>query len=110
MGVKLTGVKELQGKLKKNATLDDVKRIVKYNGAQLQTNAQRKAPVDTGNLKRSIGISMKDKGMTAEVEPTAEYAPYVEYGTRFMNAQSFVGPAFYDQEEKFKKDLKRLME
>ena len=99
MGVKLTGVKELQGKLKKNATLDDVKRIVKYNGAQLQTNAQRKAPVD-----------MKDKGMTAEVEPTAEYAPYVEYGTRFMNAQSFVGPAFYDQEEKFKKDLKRLME
>lgn len=110
MGIKLTGVRELQKKLKQNATLDDVKQVVKHNGSELQTKAQRNAPVDTGNLKRSIGLGIRDSGMTAEVEPTAEYAPYVEFGTRFMNAQPFVGSAFHEQEEKFRKDLKKLVE
>ena len=110
MGIKLTGVRELQKKLKQNATLDDVKQVVKHNGSELQTKAQRNAPVDTGNLKRSIGLGIRDSGMTAEVEPAAEYAPYVEFGTRFMNAQPFVGPAFHEQEEKFRKDLKKLVE
>lgn len=110
MGIKLTGVQELQKKLKQNAALDDVKRVVSHNGAQLQAKSQRNAPVDTGTLKRSIGLGIRDSGMTAEVEPTAEYAPYVEYGTRFMNAQPFVGPAFHDQKEKFKDDLKKLVE
>lgn len=110
MGIKLTGVRELQKKLKQNAVLDDVKQVVKHNGSELQTKAQRNAPVDTGNLKRSTGLGIRDKGMTAEVEPTAEYAPYVEYGTRFMNAQPFVGPAFHEQKEKFIKDLKKLVE
>ena len=110
MSVKLTGIRELQKKLKQNATLDDVKRVVKHNGSELQTKAQRNAPVDTGTLKRSIGLGIRDNGMTAEVEPTAEYAPYVEFGTRFMNAQPFVGPAFSEQKEKFLKDLKKLTE
>ena len=53
--------------------MNDVKRIVKSNGAALQESAQRKVPVDTGNLKRSIGLEIRDSGLTAEVEPTAEY-------------------------------------
>ena len=48
--------------------------------------------------------------MTAEVEPTADYAPYVEYGTRFMEAQPYLKPAFDDQKEKFKRDMKKLVE
>ena len=48
--------------------------------------------------------------MSAEVEPTAEYAPYVELGTRFMEAQPYLGPAFNEQKEKFKKDMKKLVE
>ena len=83
MGSKVTivGMEKLQAKLKKNVRLDDVKRVVRYNGAQMQIKAQQKAPVDTGTLKRSIGIDIKDAGMTAEVTPKAEYAPYVEFGT-----------------------------
>ena len=108
--VKIVGMEKLQKKLKKNVRLDDVKQVVRHNGAEMQEKAQRNAPVDTGTLKRSIGIDITDAGMTAEVEPTAEYAPYVELGTRFMEAQPYLKPAFDEQKEKFKKDMKKLVE
>ena len=89
--------------------MEDVKRVVRHNGAEMQEKAQRNAPVDTGTLKRSIGLEITDSGMAAEVETTAEYAPYVELGTRFMEAQPYLKPAFDDQKEKFKKDMKKLV-
>ena len=107
--VKIVGVEQLQKKLKANATLDDVKRVVRKNGADMQSRAQRNAPVDTGTLKRSLGLEITNSGMAAEVEPTAEYAPYVEYGTRFMDAQPFVKPAYNAQKEQFKQDMDRLV-
>lgn len=109
-GIKVVGIEKLQKKLKKNVQMEDVKRVVRHNGAEMQEKAQRNAPVDTGTLKRSIGLEITDSGMAAEVEPTAEYAPYVELGTRFMEAQPYLKPAFDDQKEKFRKDMKKLVE
>lgn len=108
--IKIVGMEKLQRKLKKNVRMDDVKRVVRHNGAEMQTKAQQNAPVDTGTLKRSIGLEITDSGMAAEVRPTADYAPYVEYGTRFMEAQPYLKPAFDEQKEKFKKDMKKLVE
>ena len=108
--IKIVGMEKLQRKLKKNVRMDDVKRVVRHNGAEMQAKAQQNAPVDTGMLKRSIGLGITDGGMSAEVEPTAEYAPYVELGTRFMDPQPYLKPAFNEQKEKFKKDLKKLVE
>lgn len=108
--IKIVGMEKLQKKLKKNVRLDDVKRVVRHNGAEMQEKAQRNAPVDTGTLKRSIGLEITDGGMSAEVEPTAAYAPYVELGIRFMEAQPYLKPAFDEQKEKFKKDMKKLVE
>ena len=108
--IKIVGMEKLQKKLKKNVQMDDVKRVVRHNGAEMQTKAQQNAPVDTGTLKRSIGLEITDSGMAAEVRPTADYAPYVELGTRFMEAQPYLKPAFDDQKEKFKKDMKKLVE
>ena len=107
--IKIVGMEKLQRKLKKNVRMDDVKRVVRHNGAEMQAKAQQNAPVDTGTLKRSIGIEITDGGMSAEVEPTAEYAPYVELGTRFMDPQPYLKPAFNEQKEKFKKDMKKLV-
>lgn len=109
-GIKVVGIEKLQKKLKKNVQMEDVKRVVRHNGAEMQEKAQRNAPVDTGTLKRSIGLEITDSGMAAEVEPAAEYAPYVELGTRFMEAQPYLKPAFDDQKEKFRKDMKKLVE
>ena len=54
MGIKITGMEELQKKLKRCEKLEAVKTVVKKNGSELQAKAQEKAPVDTGHLKRSI--------------------------------------------------------
>lgn len=73
--VKFEGIAKLNKGLKKRMDMSAVKTAVKRNGSDMQRKAQRNAPVDTGTLKRSIGIDISDGGMTATVEPTAEYAP-----------------------------------
>ncbi|MEO1768267.1 HK97-gp10 family putative phage morphogenesis protein [Candidatus Enterococcus ferrettii] len=108
-GIKVSGLAELEKKLQRNATMSDVKQIVRLNGAELNLNAQRKAPVDTGFLRRSIVFQLASMGFEARVFATAEYAPYLEWGTRFMAAMPFMGPAFRIQKEKFKSDMLRLV-
>lgn len=107
-GIKFEGISKLDKGLKKRMDLNAVKTVVRKNGADMQAKSQRNAPVDTGTLKRGIGLDVSDNGMTATVEPTAEYAPYVELGTRFMEAQPYLKPAFDEQKEKFKKDMAKL--
>lgn len=110
--IKIEGLDKLQKALKENVTMDDVKRVVKHNGSALQIKTQENADFtrgyQTGTTKRSIGLEIKDGGFAAEVEPTTEYAPYLEYGTRFMDAQPFVGPSFNEQKQQFKRDMQRL--
>ena len=113
MKLKVEGLKELQKALKDNVTMDDVKRVVKQNGSELQRKTQDNADFTkgyaTGETKRSIGLEITDGGFAAEVEPKTEYAPYLEYGTRFMDAQPFVKPAYDEQVQQFKKDMQRLV-
>ena len=111
--IKIDGLEELEKKLKANATLDDVKRVVRQNGKELHQKMQSKADFkmgyQTGTTKRSIGLEITDSGMTADVGPETEYSPYVEYGTRFMDAQPFVRPALEEQSEQFKSDMQKLV-
>ena len=107
------GLDDLEKKLKANVTMDDVKRVVKVNGSELhekvQENADFKKGYQTGTTKRSVTLDIKDGGLTAEVEPETEYSSYLEYGTRFMEAQPFARPALEDQAVKFKKDMQKLV-
>lgn len=121
----ITGIDSLQKKLKDNIKMTDVQRVVRNNGSQLQRKMQRKANFrghyaweagrgkvfkkPTGTTKHSIGLSLSDGNFTATVEPGTEYSPYLEYGTRFMDAQPFVRPAFDEQKEKFKDDMQKLV-
>lgn len=111
--IKVEGLDKLVKALKDNVTLDDVKRVVKTNGGQLQNkmqhNADFKKGYQTGTTKRSIGLEIQDSGFTAEVGPETEYSPYLEYGTRFMDAQPFIKPAHEEQKRKFKQDMERLV-
>lgn len=114
MGViKIEGLDKLQKALKEKVTLNDVKRVVRHNGAQLQKGIQRNADFkkgyQTGQTKRSVDLQILDGGFTAESGPTTEYSPYLEYGTRYMDAQPFVGPAYMYQKEKFFSDMKKLV-
>ena len=106
--IKVTGIDELQMKLKKNVQMSDVKKVVRKNGSDMQKKAQKNAPIDTGTLQRSISLEIRDSGKTAEVEPTVDYGAYVELGTRFMTAQPYLKPAFNEQKEKLKQDMRKL--
>lgn len=111
--IEIKGLDKLERSLKENVTLNDVKRVVRHNGSQMQQKMQANADFSkgyqTGATKRSIGLEIKDGGFTAEVGPTTEYAPYVEWGTRFMQPQSFVRPAYDSQKQKFKSDMQKLV-
>lgn len=111
-GIEIKGLDKLEKKLKENATLNDVKKVVRKNGADLQTGIQRNAEFkkgyQTGTTKRSVVLEIKDGGMTAVSGPTTEYAPYLEYGTRFMEKQPFVKPALDKVSQKFRSDMEQL--
>ncbi len=111
--IKFVGVKELEKALKENVTMDDVRKVIKTNGAQLQDKIQRNADFTrgyaTGQTKRSVTLDIALDGLSAESGPTTEYAEYLEYGTRFMDAQPFVKPALEAQERKFKSDMNKLV-
>ena len=111
--IKVEGLDKLQKALKENATMNDVKRVVSQNGGELQEKMQANADFTkgyaTGTTKRSIGLEIIDGGFTAAVEPGTEYSPYLEYGTRFMEAQPFVKPAHDVQKKQFKKDMQKLV-
>ena len=108
-GVKLEGFEELKARLKKNVKLEDVERLVHRHGDEMQNTAHYICPRDTGTLARSITLEMKDGNMTAEVAPHMNYAAYVEYGTRFMDAQPYMRPAYMQESARSKADLAELM-
>lgn len=111
--IRIEGLEELQKQLKKNANMEDVKKVVRHNGSQLQQKIQQKADFkkgyQTGTTKRSVSLEIKDNGLTAESGPATDYAEYLEFGTRFMEAQPFVKPALEEQSKKFESDLQKLV-
>lgn len=75
-----------------------VQTVVRKTARDITADAKRLAPVDTGNLRGSIGHSdLRTVGTTgnAEVEigPTANYGVFLELGTSRMAPQPFMGPA-----------------
>ena len=59
--------------------------------------ARALSPVDTGNLRSSIGVTTdsgwRNDTLTATVGPTAHYGRYVEEGTSRMGPQPYMMPA-----------------
>ncbi len=123
--IKIEGLEELEKKLKKDVTMKQVKDTVRKNGRALQRKIQDKADFKghyewvkgkgkvfkkaTGTTKRSVGLEIKDGGLTAESGAETEYSPYLEYGTRFMSAQPFTRPALEEQAAQFKSDMQKLV-
>ena len=64
--------------------------------ADITNDAKVFAPVDTGNLKNSIGYDLTEDGggTSAEIGPTANYGHFLEHGTSVMAPQPYLGPAF----------------
>lgn len=72
--------------------------VVRKTAIDIESTAKNLVPVDTGNLKGSIGHSdLRSVGRSgslgAEIGPTASYGVFVEMGTTRMAPQPFMGPA-----------------
>ena len=64
-------------------------KIAERAGGQVVANDMRKrAPVDTGALRDSIRVSAAKEG--AQVSANVPYARFVQFGTRYMEAQPFI--------------------
>ncbi|MDB6233516.1 HK97-gp10 family putative phage morphogenesis protein [Lactobacillus amylovorus] len=121
--VKIEGLNALVQKF--NAlkyTGSQIRSVVKKNGAELQQQTQKnmleeykghyegkKFVKPTGATRRSAAVEIKDNGMTAVVAPNTSYFPYLEYGTRFMEARPTLGPAFKRVSPIFIEDIKRII-
>ena len=71
--------------------------VVRKTANDLAATGQHLVPVDTGATKSSIGVDLEGDGrfgsMSADIGPTTEYAPHLEYGTVHTAPHAFMGPA-----------------
>lgn len=69
-------------------------RVIRKVGEDVVRDAQVFCPVDSGNLKSTIGVDFETNGMGFEAGPTASYGKFVEEGTSRMAPYAYLGPAF----------------
>ncbi|MDQ3760977.1 MAG: HK97 gp10 family phage protein [Actinomycetota bacterium] len=73
-----------------------IERMLASLASDIVDDAQRAAPVDTGELRDSIH-AQPVQGRTVRIVAAADHATYVELGTSRMNAQPFLRPAAYQR-------------
>ena len=92
-----------------NSIVPELRNIVKNNGIQLVQGAQKRSPVDTGALRRSIRLNLEDGNLKAVVKTNVPYAKFVEYGTIRQKAQPYMRPSFRVQKAKFVNAVKNAV-
>lgn len=84
--------------------------VVRKTLLQIEGDAKSFAPVDTGNLRNSIGVDLDQDGLGGGVGPSASYGAFVEFGTARTGPQAYMGPALDRHSGEFEDALLRLAE
>ena len=92
-----------------DAVEKDVSKLVKDTLYNIEKDAKRDCPVDTGRLRGSITTNIIST-YSGEVGTNVEYAEYVNSGTRYQEAQPYFDSAVKKNEDKLDKDLDKLIE
>ena len=79
----IEGLVEIVETLNKLENTESIVSGIELGCAAVERDAKKKAPKNTGELKRSITSKVENEGrqVVGEVFTPLEYAPYVEYGT-----------------------------
>lgn len=87
-------------------------QVVRASAYRVEAEAKAFAPVDTGNLRNSIGTDIAGDGRSgaieAQVGPTAAYGVFVELGTSRTAPAAFMGPALDRVEPDFVAALEQV--
>lgn len=120
----VSGADELLKHLRDVQKLEKVKKIVADNTTALHRksvkNAQfkghyvgrgkkRRFVKPTGATRQSIKSELLDSGLSGRVSAGTHYSGYLEVGTRKMEAQPFIKPAFEEVSQQFQDDLTEVM-
>lgn len=109
--LRFNGDVPLMKALQTAANMEAHKAIVKKYGAELQRTAKRNAVFTkgyaTGATKHEIELEILDDGFSANVKAGTDYSGFLEVGTRYMNSQPFMKPAFDVVQPRFIADLRR---
>ena len=89
---------------KEEELIEAVMRGLKKTALRVETEAKQNCPVDTGALRQSIQ-TRQTGDTTIVVSPQKNYAGYVEFGTKNMEAQPYMGPAWDKHKEGLAKDV-----
>lgn len=106
-----TEIEKLAGELAAGGRLiDDIADAVEQAAATVQRLARERVPVRTGDLARSIDVTVEGPSraasLTVSIGSDLQYAPYVEHGTFRSQPRPFLGPAF----EEGQSELRRLID
>jgi len=110
--IKINGLPEALSKLKKyqSRKKKQIKDELMIGAFKVEGSAKDVVPVLTGRLKGSITVDASDIAiLVARVGTDVKYAPYVEFGTKFMGAQSYLYPSFFSHENEIVKAIGRVL-
>ena len=84
---------------------DKIKEVVQIAARNIEKNSKMLitdlGAVDTGATRNSIFVSPGTPSFSQQIGPTTEYAPFIEFGTRFMPARAYMIPALEQERIRF---------
>lgn len=101
--IKVAGSSKLKNQLKQlpEDLRAGLKLAVKASAAAIKADAKKRAPVESGNLKKSIRYRVDPDGLGATVRVDEFYGRFVEYGTTSQDPQPFMTPAAEAERTRF---------
>lgn len=87
---------------------ENMDKALDEGSERVLTQAKLLAPVDTGRLRQSLEKTKIQNGYRVKTE--LEYAPFVEFGTKFQRAQPFLRPSYIRNERIIEELIKKAIE
>ena len=87
----------------------EFQQVVEIAARHVEAKAKEDVPYDTGATMNSINATEEGE-LAWRVGPTTEYAPFIEYGTRYMTARPFLIPAVEGEVPRLEQALGQLMQ
>ena len=92
---------------------DKIKTVVQIAARNIERDAKQRMTdqdaVDTGDTRGSISVDPGTPSFSQRIGPETEYAPFIEFGTRYMAARPYMVPALEKERNRFLEALANVL-